>query len=387
MRKKLFFLLLMLIFIPFLNIAKPKFKTKYNAVNKKSKKEITMVFVGDLMTHPFLVQSLDADKSTLMHMKDTLRGDIVFANLEFTVDTNKKALPYPMFNGTREYLKYFTEFFNTFSVANNHVYDQGAKAQNEMLNFLEEDNAIYVGGNTNTPHTKPLITNINGVDLFFTAYSTIDNALYKTRKESPDGYKYYMNFYPKKEELITNIINDLKNVKDKTLKIVSLHYGLEYTTKPNKTEKELLESIIETGVDIVVAHHSHVPREAVWYKGTNYSGVIIYSLGNFLANHKSKFDYIDIGVTLTLRVNNKKEYLFSYNPTYIYYYYTKEGKRARVIPILKNPKDELPFTNQYKYTQTDINKIKNGYKLVTEFYESMSSFTQGITNRNIIKAK
>ena len=65
---------------------------------------------------------------------------IVFANLEFVVNTNKPPMPYPEFNGSLDYLKYFFNYFNTFSIANNHAYDQGAQAEAETVAELHRNN-------------------------------------------------------------------------------------------------------------------------------------------------------------------------------------------------------------------------------------------------------
>lgn len=101
---------------------------KNNISKKEEVKSAKLVFVGDIMTHPNIVKSFE-NKDILFDLKDYLKGDIVFANLEFTVDTNKPPMPYPEFNGSIEYLRYFFNYFNLFSVANNHAYDQGAQAE------------------------------------------------------------------------------------------------------------------------------------------------------------------------------------------------------------------------------------------------------------------
>ena len=346
-------------------------------------KEVTFIFSGDIMTHPFLEGSLAGDDSMLMHLSNDLKADLAFANLEFVVNTNKGALPYPQFNGTYEYLKYFSSFFNLYSVANNHVYDQGAKSQIDTIGFVDSFGALPIGGSTNGEYVKPVITNINGVDLFLTAFSTLDNGLAKWKMKDKDGSAYYMNFYPDYNKLLEKLKIDLENVPSETLRIVSIHYGDEYVTAVRPYDKKLLRDMVEAGVDIVVGHHPHVPRPAEWYEGTNHSGVIIYSLGNFIANHKYTYDYIDTGVTVKLTVNDKKQYNFSYFSTYIYYYNTSEGiKRARVIPTHEDPSLSLPYTNLYKYTAVDFDRMKSGYDLINKFYSNITTIKQGYNFTN-----
>ncbi len=349
---------------------------------------VSFVFVGDLMTHPFLVERVEAEQKILMHVSNYyMERDVSFANLEFTVNTNKPAAPYPNFNGTYNYLKYFTEFFNTFSVANNHAYDQGPQAQTEVMGFLADFGGLALGGSTNEQNIAPTITNINGIDIFLAAYSSLDNGLAKWNTKRGD-YTYYMNFFPEPnyKAMLDKLESDLEGVAADTLKIVSLHYGVEYTTNARPMDLKLMRDMVESGVDIVVAHHPHVVRPVEYYEGTNHSGIIIQSLGNFLANHKSKYDYLDIGATVFLTVEEDHEknrtYDYDYLATYIYYYYNTNGVRdARIIPIADDPEIYgLPFTNLYQYNSVDTKKIKDGYKLIERFYSPLTNKPNGLTN-------
>ncbi len=230
---------------------------KNNISKKEEVKSAKLVFVGDIMTHPNIVKSFE-NKDILFDLKDYLKGDIVFANLEFTVDTNKPPMPYPEFNGSIEYLRYFFNYFNLFSVANNHAYDQGAQAEAETIAEIERNNKLIIGGSTNSKDIKPLITNINNIPIFLSAYTMLDNGI--SYRSNENGYFYFMNFFPKKEDLIEKIKYDLKLATNNELKIISLHFGLEYTTKPEKKTIEIARDLIENGVDIIIGHHPHVPR-------------------------------------------------------------------------------------------------------------------------------
>lgn len=339
---------------------------------------VEFVFVGDLMTHPFLVERVEAEYKVLMHMSNYyMTRDVSFANLEFTVNTNKPAMPYPNFNGTYDYLKYFSEFFNTWSVANNHAYDQGPRAQTETMGFLADFGDLALGGSTNDQNIAPTITNINGIDIYLAAYSSLDNGLAKMNLRRGE-YVYYMNFYPDYKEMLAKVQADLMLANDEMLKIASLHYGMEYTTNARPVDIKLMRDMIESGVDIVVAHHAHVVRPTEYYEGTNHSGVIIHSLGNFLANHKSKYDYLDIGATVFLTVEEDAEknrtYDYDYLATYIYYYNTPQGRDARIIPIAEDPEIHgLPFDDLYEYTSIDTKKIKDGYKLIDIFFSPLTN--------------
>ena len=356
---------------------------KNNISKKEEVKSAKLVFVGDIMTHPNIVKSFE-NKDILFDLKDYLKGDIVFANLEFTVDTNKPPMPYPEFNGSIEYLRYFFNYFNLFSVANNHAYDQGAQAEAETIAEIERNNKLIIGGSTNSKDIKPLITNINNIPIFISAYTMLDNGI--SYRSNENGYFYFMNFFPKKEDLIEKIKDDLKLATNNELKIISLHFGLEYTTKPEKKTIEVARDLIENGVDIIIGHHPHVPRCSEIYEGTNHKGIIIYSLGNFIANHKGRFPYLDIGTILSLEIKENKEINFEFMPTYYAFFYknklSKNDFDFIIKPIKENPDIAMPkLKTNYIYSNYDTNAIKNGYKLINEFYNSLiNKNIKNITN-------
>lgn len=356
---------------------------KNNISKKEEVKSAKLVFVGDIMTHPNIVKSFE-NKDILFDLKDYLKGDIVFANLEFTVDTNKPPMPYPEFNGSIEYLRYFFNYFNLFSVANNHAYDQGAQAEVETIAEIERNNKLIIGGSTNSKDIKPLITNINNIPIFLSAYTMLDNGI--SYRSNENGYFYFMNFFPKKEDLIEKIKYDLKLATNNELKIISLHFGLEYTTKPEEKTIEIARDLIENGVDIIIGHHPHVPRCSEIYEGTNHKGIIIYSLGNFIANHKGRFPYLDIGTILSLEIKENKEINFEFMPTYYAFFYknrlSKNDFDFIIKPIKENPDIEMPkLKTNYIYSNYDTNAIKNGYKLINEFYNSLiNKNIKNITN-------
>ena len=364
-----------------------------NETNKEEEKipeppqSIKLAFTGDIMTHPIIVKAFQSN-DVLIDLKDYFQGDIVFANLEFVVNTNKPPMPYPEFNGSLDYLQYFFNYFNTFSIANNHAYDQGAQAEAETVAELHRNNKLTLGGSTNSPSIAPIITNINNVPLFISAYTMLDNGL--SHKTNRNGHFYFMNFFPKQEDLIEKVKSDLALATNNEIKIISLHFGLEYTTAPEKATTETARALIENGVDIIVGHHPHVPRPVEIYEGTNHSGIIIYSLGNFIANHKGRYPHLDIGTIVSLEINENKEINFSYVPTY-YAFFKQRGFEVVMKPIKEDPNINMPtLSSNYVYSVYDTNAIKKGYELIHKFYSPLTNekvktmFADNITNNSIV---
>ena len=356
--------------------------------NKIEPKSAKLVFVGDIMTHPNIVKSFE-NKDILIDLKDYLNGDIVFANLEFAVNTNKPPMPYPEFNGSIEYLRYFFNYFNMFSVANNHAYDQGAQAEAQTIAEIERNDILILGGSTNDNDIKPLITNINDIPIFLSAYTMLDNGI--SHRSAENGYFYFMNFFPKEEDLIEKVKNDLTIATNGELKIISLHFGLEYTTEPEIKTIKIARNLIENGVDIIIGHHPHVPRTSEIYEGENHKGIIIYSLGNFITSHKGRYPYLDIGTILSLEIKENKEINFEFMPTYYAFFYKNKSNKNDfdfiMKPIKENPEISMPeLKTNYIYSDYDTNAIKNGYKLINKFHSHLTNesvknlFVENMTN-------
>ena len=76
------------------------------------------------------------------------------------------------------------------------------------------------------------------------------------------------------------IKSDLQKMKDMDcdVKIISLHRGREYSFSPNNWQRNLAHSLVDSGADLILWGHSHIPGEFELYNGK----YIFYSLGNFL---------------------------------------------------------------------------------------------------------
>jgi hypothetical protein len=74
------------------------------------------------------------------------------------------------------------------------------------------------------------------------------------------------------------------------LLVVSIHWGIEYSTAPRPEDVDLAHKMLEAGASVVVGHHPHVLQAMETYRtedGRN--TVIFYSLGNFLSNQSRSY--------------------------------------------------------------------------------------------------
>jgi poly-gamma-glutamate synthesis protein (capsule biosynthesis protein) len=71
--------------------------------------------------------------------------------------------------------------------------------------------------------------------------------------------------------------------------VVSIHWGDEYHHSPNTRQQHIAEALVRGGADVVLGHHPHVLQPAevmdvVDDAGVKRTGLVIYSLGNFISN-------------------------------------------------------------------------------------------------------
>ncbi len=61
---------------------------------------------------------------------------------------------------------------------------------------------------------------------------------------------------------IAEDIDKLNKVSD--VQIISMHWGDEYHTEPNKEQKELARFFNRKGIEVVIGEHPHVIQHAEW---------------------------------------------------------------------------------------------------------------------------
>ena len=77
------------------------------------------------------------------------------------------------------------------------------------------------------------------------------------------------------------LLNDIKFPPSKNTEdiwIMSLHWGTEFVTYPNREQVEMAHQLIDRGFDIIYGHHPHVFQPIEEYN----NGLIMYSMGNFI---------------------------------------------------------------------------------------------------------
>lgn len=318
---------------------------------------LILSFAGDIMAHD--VNYSRPPYSKIYTQLDYLlrSDDLTFGNLEFPSDPDKAPSNYPSFNAPPSYIESAIDGgFNVFSIANNHVNDQGKSSllkTLEVMDNLKKKRTIYYSGIVKTPKElfAPTIIHRQNFSIAFIAVTDFLN--------SSVG-KEYVNLLPhQNSRALESFYEYLKQLDPEfDLIILSYHIGTEYSGRPGEYKKQLFSQLLASGADIIWAHHPHVLQSVKTANVGNSLKLIIYSAGNFVSGQtwnlepvKSSVERGHTGVSAINRVVIDKiggvTSIRSVNTFLIANYQTPEG--MVVMPLETLLKMDLPdvWKNHY----------------------------------------
>ena len=172
--------------------------------------------------------------------------------------------------------------FNMVSMATNHSMDKGEKGALNHINFWKEQKDVLTAGMylSEEDRNEERIFEKNGITYTLLSYTYGTNGL-----RVPKGKEYLVNVWDvfdrdNFEEYKKTIKADIDRVRDKVdVLFVAMHWGVEYTHKPNSWQKEMAKFLAENGVDVIIGCHPHVIQPFAKIDNT----LVIYSLGNMIS--------------------------------------------------------------------------------------------------------
>jgi poly-gamma-glutamate synthesis protein (capsule biosynthesis protein) len=263
----------------------------------------TFAATGDLLMHQSVKRSAIAANTRDANNQSTnnegfdvlfeniapiIRGaDYSFANLETPVaPKNDNGTRSMVFNVSTPLLPSLKDAgFDMVSFANNHVYDQGTKGFEETIDNLTKSPLDFIGaGKDCASARKPHIEEINTISVAFIGATLILND-----NENSTDDNLCVN-----ELKVEEAIAAAKEAKEKgaELVVLSVHWGREYQTKPQKDHVDLAHQLMEGGVDLILGHHAHVLQPIEVYETKDHrTAVTVYSLGNLISNQSAWYKY------------------------------------------------------------------------------------------------
>ncbi len=288
---------LVAVFILGVTVPNEKIKTdqfRGQTQEKDSLIQLTFVFAGDAMAHLPQTQAAYDTASGIYKYQEVLQwmspviksSDLAVVNLETTL-AGPPYKGYPQFSAPDNYALHLSESgFNLFCCANNHSLDRYNQGVIRTIEVLDSFGIIHTGtfpNQTERDSLYPCIMDIKGVRI------AVLNATYGT------------NGIPLKEPVQVNLI-DKQQLRSDIVRaheanpdiiIAVMHWGDEYKPYPNAFQKDIAAFLAGEGVDIIVGHHPHVLQPVEWikaeYNGKQKDVLVIWSLGNFLSNQRSRY--------------------------------------------------------------------------------------------------
>ena len=322
-----------------------------NNKNDDSKKNMSLVMVGDVLTHDSVLA--DAYKngeydftSMFSYIKPMIKDyDLKYINQESIIGgPSFKYSGYPTFNAPDILGDNLIDTgFNVFGLANNHAYDKGETAILHSNDYWKNKDVISSGTYSSYEDRNDIkVYEKNGIKYAFLAYTTSLNGYTLSSDKS-----YLVNVYS--EELVKSDIDKIKDKAD--VIIVAMHWGDEYTNTPTNSERQIASYLSELGVDLIIGTHPHVVQP-IEYVGET---LVIYSLGNFISNQLvlglNPAIGLMVGVDITVDGNETK---ISIKEKELLYSYSDNSTNFKVIPFSKMSDDIL---NNYKSVEEEYMSI------------------------------
>jgi len=212
-------------------------------------------------------------------------ADLSVINLENPVTTRGAKVPKKFnFRMHPRYLKALTNAgIFAVSLANNHVFDFGRVGLDDTFRWLDSAGIRYVGAGRNSVDAhRPALLRKGG--------HTVAVFAYYGGGEAPAAGQKTAGVARRDLNLIKR---DIRLARDDGASyiVVILHWGTELSDTPGVSQRLFARSLVGAGVDAVIGHHPHVLQGVERYR----SGVIVYSLGNFVFGGNSRSTY-DTGV-------------------------------------------------------------------------------------------
>ena len=265
----------------------------------------TLLAAGDLMTHMPIVRSgQTAEGYDFSYIYQYVKpyvsaADYAVVNLETTLSGGKEYTGYPKFNAPDAMATGAAAGgFDMMTIANNHCYDYGTSGMLRTLEVVREANLDSIGVNANVEEAKYLVKDLNGikVGMINYTYGEIDsdrnmpaiNGLPTDSKAAglinAFDYDNLDMFYAEME----NHISGMKAAGAEAI-VLFIHWGDEFTVKPNSNQRAIAQKMCELGVDVIAGGHPHAvqPMELLTSSDGSRQTLCLYSMGNLVSNQRA----------------------------------------------------------------------------------------------------
>ena len=214
-------------------------------------------------------------------LKIMRESDFMIANSEFTVSNRGTKTPgkYYTFRAKPERLAIYGDMgVDLVTLANNHVYDFGPLAFNDMLDSFKAIKMPYIGAGKNLDEAKKsyYLTLPNGYRVAFVNATRAEKWGIDTpgATATTGGVLLCYN--------TAEFIDTIKTAKANSDYVVAIiHWGTEGSHQLEQVQKTTAQDYLNAGADIIVGGHAHALQGIDYNNGKP----IVYNLGDFIFNN------------------------------------------------------------------------------------------------------
>ncbi len=273
------------------------------------REEITVLALGDNLLHMPVVNSGKQADGTYQyaHLFEKLQPGIQNADIavigQETVFGGAELgySGYPLFNSPSDMGKSLAEEgFDVVLHASNHVLDRGSQGVENTLRFWQQYPEMQVLGiHANAEaQNRVAVKTVKGADIALLNYTYGTNGI-----PLPQGKEYLVDLID--EEKIKADSEYAEANADFT--IAFMHWGTEYSIKPDTMQKELAQKMCQWGVDLIIGSHPHVIEPVEWVTSENGNQCLVYySLGNYVSRQLEERNILGGLADVTLLYDGEK---------------------------------------------------------------------------------
>lgn len=246
--------------------------------------EIVISAAGDLIAHSVVQDYAKKCGSFETTWSETMplvaKANLSYVNFESAIDPSRAPSGYPNFNFDPSVVGDLKKCgFDICSTANNHALDCGVKGANGTVETFKKVGLDCVG--TCKAGERSLdgfykVTKVKGKNIAWIACTQMTNGI-------PDAGKQVMYC----DESVAQLVKKLKADSSIDGIIVTPHWGEEYETRANASQKSLAKTWAEAGATAIIGSHPHVVQPSESITTSDGRNVLVhYSLGNFVSNNR-----------------------------------------------------------------------------------------------------
>lgn len=187
-------------------------------------------------------------------------------------------------------LKAINPYF--FTLANNHILDQGEQGLNSTMSLLDKYGIDYAGAGKDVEEVaKPYVLEQDGKKIGI--YCCAEHEFTIATEITPGANPF---------DPLNSLDHIMELKKQCDYVIVLYHGGKEHYRYPSPYLQKVCRKIVDKGADIVVCQHSHcIGCEEKWHEGT-----IVYGQGNFLFDDCDN-EFWNTSLLLEVKLSNELE--------------------------------------------------------------------------------